>query len=503
MIRLQIFKLSSSKRCYSFKAHRAKEIDKTVLSVFDMFSIGIGPSSSHTVGPMRASNLFIKRLLHKDLFEKVTTVRTDLYGSLALTGEGHGTPKAILLGLEGNLPETVDPNLVNEKVADIRTKKRLNLGGTKIVRFENDHLRLLKSELLPHHSNGIRFTAFGPNGEVIDSQDYYSIGGGFVVDAEEIANPNQKQASRPTPPLMFHTGEELLNLCNANKLSISELQMENEIFFGKTRSQVEDGLMNIWNVMNACIERGLTSQEKLLPGGLGTKRRAPGIFKKLESMGSVEHDKLRKHEGGVKPTLLTPPVSKKLINLEPHAYVMDWISAYAMAVNEENAAGGRVVTAPTNGAAGVIPAVLRYWVKWGSGGKSTPKDIVDFMLTSAAIGMLFKKGASISAAEVGCQGEIGVASSMAAAGLCALYGGSPSQVENAAEIGMEHHLGLTCDLVGGLVQIPCIERNTMGSIKAVNSTRLARLAMMGDDNRVIALDTVIVTQSLILVLTCK
>jgi L-serine dehydratase len=353
--------------------------------------------------------------------------------------------------------------------------------GVHKTYFDNDLLQLLKTEELPHHSNGMRFTAYDQLGQVLDTYVYYSIGGGFVRTVDEMASPNSA-TGRPSPLYPYHTCEELRDLCNKHSMNIAELQMQNEISFGKTAKQVSESLLNIWSVMNQVIETGLHSPEKLLPGNLNVRRRAPEMFARLESMELAERQKIRTVEGA--------KVHELGGNIKPIGTAMDWLSVYAMAVNEENAAGGRVVTSPTNGAAGVIPAVLRYYIKWGSNQQSSPTDIVNFLITAGVIGLLFKKGASISAAEVGCQGEIGVACSMAAAGLTAVYGGSPAQIENAAEIGMEHHLGLTCDPIGGLVQIPCIERNTMGSIKAVNASHLA---LLGDGNNVVPLDTIIAT----------
>jgi len=382
------------------------------------------------------------------------------------------------VGLEGNLPDTVDPTNITNRVIDIRTKKELLLGGVHRIYFDNDYLQLLKKEVLPYHSNGMRFTAVDPLGQILDTYCYYSIGGGFVLNEEEIKNPSGA-SGRPVPPFPWHTCEDLRFLCKKHNMSIADLQMLNEVAYGKTAREVSKALLNIWNVMNKVIETGLHSKEKLLPGPLNVRRRAPEIFARLEKF--TDKKRVRTVEN-----LVTE--AGQLI--KPIATEMDWLSVYAMAVNEENAAGGRVVTSPTNGAAGVIPAVLRYFIQWGSNHNATEDDIVKFLITAGVIGLLYKKGASISAAEVGCQGEIGVACSMAAGALTAVYGGNFSQVENAAEIGMEHHLGMTCDPIEGLVQIPCIERNTMGSIKAVNA---ARLALMGDGNNVVPLDTIIVT----------
>jgi len=432
---------------------------------------------------MRAASRYVSRLQRLGFFEETFAVKSQMYGSLALTGEGHSTPKAILMGLEGQLPDTVDPSIITNRVADIRTKKELMLGGTLKVFFDNDLLQLCKEEVLPHHSNGMRFTAIGKLGQILDTYCYYSIGGGFVLTEEEISNPSAQLTGKPDPPFPFHTCEELRFLCKKHSLSIADIQILNEVSYGKTARELSIHLLNIWQVMNTCIEQGLQSSEKFLPGPLHVRRRAPEIFKRLDKLEKAGSQKMRTID--YKPRVNPSP--------KPIGTEMDWISVFAMAVNEENAAGGRVVTAPTNGAAGVIPGVLRYYLKYANhqDTQSMTEDIVKYLLTAGTIGLLFKKGASISAAEVGCQGEIGVACSMAAAGLCAVYGGTPAQVENAAEIGMEHHLGMTCDPIGGLVQIPCIERNTMGSIKAVNASHLALLD--DDGNSIVPLDTVIAT----------
>eukprot|EP01127_Copromyxa_protea_P011072 TRINITY_DN275_c0_g1_i1.p1 TRINITY_DN275_c0_g1~~TRINITY_DN275_c0_g1_i1.p1 ORF type:complete len:474 (-),score=86.90 TRINITY_DN275_c0_g1_i1:57-1478(-) len=442
-----------------------------------MFSIGVGPSSSHTVGPMRAANAFTQRLTEKNLFEKTARVKTELFGSLALTGEGHGTPKAILMGLEGNLPDTIDPSIINHRVIDIRTKNLLKLGGNRDIEFNNSDLLLCKTEFLPFHSNGMRFTAYDKDNSVLDRHQFYSIGGGFILCDDQVTGHKEPIEEERTPKYEYHTAKELIAICDENNMSIAQVQMANEIAYGRTEQEVIDGLDKIWATMNGTIERGMRSEEAILPGGLGVRRRAPAIFKMLDSPGKVVHEKLRAK-------------LQTMNRVEPAGQVMDWITLYAMAVNEENAAGGKVVTAPTNGAAGVIPAVLRYFLKWSNPESDKSQVITEYLLTAGAIGMLFKKGASISAAEVGCQGEIGVACSMAAAGLCGLYGGSPIQCSVAAEIGMEHHLGMTCDPIGGLVQVPCIERNAMGSIKAVNA---ARLAIHDDGSMVVSLDDVIET----------
>ena len=431
-----------------------------MLSVFDMFSVGIGPSSSHTVGPMRAAREFAVELKNQGLLDKITSVKTELCGSLGQTGIGHGSGKAVILGLLGDEPETIDPDTVAGKLEHIRKTETLNLLGEKEVSFpDKGAIVFHRRKTLPAHSNGMILIAYAGE-DVLYEQSYYSIGGGFIVKAEDFEQTKEdaiaenEQLDTPYP---FSTGEELLKLCLDNGLSIPALMMANEKASQPTEV-VEKELVKLWDVMEACIERGIRT-EGILPGGLKVKRRAPTLHRKLSAEQSND------------------PLS-----------VMDWVNLFALAVNEENADGGRVVTAPTNGAAGIIPAVAMYYHKFV---KPLDKDaIVRYLLTAGAIGILYKKNASISGAEVGCQGEVGVACSMAAGGLAELLGGSVEQVENAAEIGMEHNLGLTCDPVGGLVQVPCIERNAMGSIKAINA---ARLAMRGTGGQKVSLDKVIKT----------
>lgn len=429
------------------------------ISVFDLFSIGIGPSSSHTVGPMIAANAFLKLLENNNDIDNTDRVKIELYGSLALTGKGHGTDKAILNGLEYKSPETVAPESMVPRMLEILESHSLNLAGKKKITFnETTDFLFLQKELLPKHSNGMCFTAYDNKNNELLSQIYYSIGGGFITTEEEFDIVTQE--TNP-PPYPFSTAQELLDLCTANELSIAELMMVNEKTWRST-AEIHSGILKIAQVMNECIENGC-NHEGTLPGGLNLKRRAPDLYKKLNE------------QQGVK-------------SIFENSDIMNQLNLYAMAVNEENAAGGRIVTAPTNGAAGIIPAVLRYCQR--SHEKMSNEDIYTYFLTAAAIGILYKKGASISGAEVGCQGEVGVASSMAAAGLTAVLGGTVEQVENAAEIAMEHHLGMTCDPVMGLVQIPCIERNAMGAVKAVNATRMA---LMGDGKHHISLDKVIKT----------
>ncbi len=429
------------------------------ISVFDLFSIGIGPSSSHTVGPMYAAIAFVQLLKEKQCFESTERVACELFGSLALTGKGHGTDKAIINGLELKTPETVIPEDMVPRMQEVLATSTLQLGGEKNISFhEKDDLRFLQKELLSKHTNGMRFTAYDAAGQPLVSQVYYSIGGGFIATEEELDNPSE---DKTTPPYPFSTAKELLALCHANQLSIAELMLANEHSWRNTES-IHAGILTIAKAMDDCIEKGC-KQDGILPGGLDVKRRAPQLYRKLIEQKGIQ-------------------------SVFEQSDIMNRLNMHAMAVNEENAAGGRIVTAPTNGAAGIIPAVFKYCQE--AHDKLSKEDIFTYFLTAAAIGILYKKGASISGAEVGCQGEVGVASSMAAAGLTAVLGGTIEQIENAAEIAMEHHLGMTCDPVNGLVQIPCIERNAMGSIKAVNASRLA---LIGDGQHKISLDKVIRT----------
>jgi L-serine dehydratase len=426
------------------------------ISVFDLFSIGIGPSSSHTVGPMRAAGLFVRRLRNEELLGSVASVRAELYGSLGATGHGHGTPKAVLLGMEGDSPRTVDVASADERVEAIRAGGRLNLLGEHEIAFSfDDDMVLHRRKALPYHANGMTLWAYDASGAELLTKTYYSVGGGFVVD-EDAVGADRIKLDDTVLKYPFRTGDELLRLAEETGLSISALMLENERAW-RSEEEIREGLLEIWQVMRDCVARGL-SQEGILPGGLKVRRRAANTARKLRSEG------------------------------DPLALSMEWITLYAMAVNEENAAGGRVVTAPTNGAAGIIPAVLHYYVNFVPG--ADEEGVVRFLLAAGAIGMLFKENASISGAEVGCQGEVGSACSMAAGALAEVLGGSPEQVENAAEIGMEHNLGLTCDPVGGLVQIPCIERNGMAAVKAVTA---ARMAMRGDGSHKVSLDKVIKT----------
>ncbi|MFD3341881.1 L-serine ammonia-lyase [Streptomyces anthocyanicus] len=426
------------------------------ISVFDLFSIGIGPSSSHTVGPMRAARMFARRLRNEELLDSVTSVRAELYGSLGATGHGHGTPKAVLLGLEGDSPRTVDVETADDRVEKIKSSGRISLLGEHEIAFAyDDDMVLHRRKALPYHANGMTLWAYDAEGAEVLTKTYYSVGGGFVVD-EDAVGADRIVLDDTVLKYPFRTGDELLRLARETGLSISALMLENERAW-RDEDEIREGLLEIWRVMRACVDRGMT-REGILPGGLKVRRRAANTARKLRSEG------------------------------DPQALAMEWITLYAMAVNEENAAGGRVVTAPTNGAAGIIPAVLHYYVNFVPG--ADEDGVVRFLLAAGAIGMLFKENASISGAEVGCQGEVGSACSMAAGALAEVLGGSPEQVENAAEIGMEHNLGLTCDPVGGLVQIPCIERNGMAAVKAVTA---ARMAMRGDGSHKVSLDKVIKT----------
>jgi L-serine dehydratase len=431
-----------------------------MLSVFDLFKIGIGPSSSHTVGPMWAALRFVQSLQSQGLIDRVQNVGADLYGSLALTGRGHATDKAVLLGLSGERPDTIEVDRIEPIVHDAIADHTLLLGGMRSIEFDEARdLRFHCDASLPRHPNGMRMTATDEAGKTLAQETYYSVGGGFVVsEAEADAGQGGGSSSAGQLPFEFANAEELLALGRRTGLSIADIVRGNETAW-RSAAETDAGLDRIWQVMNDCIQRGCRGNG-ILPGGLNVARRAGKLFRDLEGR-SIDSDPLA---------------------------VLDWVSLFALAVNEENAAGGRVVTAPTNGAAGVIPAVVGYYVRFLGG---NPEGIRNFLLTAAAIGMLYKRNASLSAAEMGCQGEVGVACSMAAAGLAAVMGGTNEQIENAAEIGMEHNLGLTCDPIGGLVQVPCIERNTMGAAKAINAARLA--VLHGDGSHRVPLDRVIET----------
>lgn len=431
------------------------------ISVFDMFSIGIGPSSSHTVGPMRAARMFVRRLKSQGVLAEAVSVRAELFGSLGATGHGHGTPKAVLLGLQGFSPRTVDPGAVEPELARVRETKRLRLLGAELgdaheIAFdEGSQLVLHRRRSLPYHANGMTLCAYGADGAPLLEKTYYSVGGGFVVDEDAVGadrvKPDDTVLRHP-----FRTGDELLRLTRETGLSVSALMLENEKAW-RSEAEVRAGLLEIWQVMRECVAQGLRT-EGILPGGLKVRRRAAQTAKMLRAEG------------------------------DRASHAMEWVTLWAMAVNEENAAGGRVVTAPTNGAAGIIPAVLHHYVT--AVPNADDDGVVRFLLAAGAVGMLFKENASISGAEVGCQGEVGSACAMAAGGLAEVLGGTPEQVENAAEIGIEHNLGLTCDPVGGLVQIPCIERNGMAGVKAVTA---ARMALRGDGRHHVSLDKAIKT----------
>jgi L-serine dehydratase len=430
------------------------------LSVFDLFKIGIGPSSSHTVGPMRAARQFAARLHEAGLLERVARITVSLYGSLGATGKGHGSDKAILLGLSGHEPDSVDVDAIAGIVEKTRASHELRLFGLHVLPFdERRDLTFNHKETLPLHSNGMRFTAYADGGAELLAGTYYSVGGGFVV-AGEGSGDRRIVPDLTVLPFPFRTGDELLALCEREKTSIAGIMRRNERRW-RSDAEIDEGLLRIWHVMQACVKRGCETPG-VLPGGYKVKRRAPALYAQLTAPQAA---------GPADPLI-----------------ALDWVNLWALAVNEENAAGGRVVTAPTNGAAGIVPALMHYYARFVHGANDA--GIVDFLLTAAAIGFLYKENASISGAEVGCQGEVGVACSMAAAALTAVLGGSVRQVENAAEIAMEHHLGLTCDPVGGLVQIPCIERNAIGATKAIN---VARMALRGDGTHYVSLDKVIKT----------
>ncbi len=428
------------------------------ISLFDLFSIGVGPSSSHTVGPMRAAQQFMQTVVNRDLTSAQDNlqVTAELYGSLALTGKGHGTDMAVIMGLSGAQPETIEPDSIPGKLASIAKQKHLYLSGHAtpdwIVQFDpTNDLMFHYDKTLPKHANGMRFTLYQGTQQLLQ-KTYYSVGGGFVVD-DETFDPNDSTRDLSHFPYPYTTAAELLTHCQQHHLRIANVVRANERIW-RTDAEIDNGILHIWHTMADSIDRGC-QHTGILPGGLKVKRRAADLYQKLSS--TCVRDE------------------------------MNWINLYALAVNEENAAGGRIVTAPTNGAAGIIPAVIKYYLEFCEG---TDAGIIEFMLTATAIGILYKEGASISAAEMGCQGEVGVACSMAAAGLCAALGGSIAQIENAAEIGMEHNLGLTCDPIKGLVQIPCIERNAMGAVQAINT---AKLTLMGDGEHHVSLDAVIKT----------
>lgn len=430
------------------------------ISIFDLFSIGIGPSSSHTVGPMRAANQFVKFLNKENLLTAITSIRIELFGSLAFTGKGHGTDSAIMLGLEGNDPETIDPDLIKPRTKKILNNKNICLLQQINISFDDQKDLIFNfQDLLPLHSNGMRFSVYDQNRKMLLTKIYYSVGGGFILEDDD-ASCHQDNQNISTVPYPFNSAKELLKLCEDNNCTMAQLMLKNEASL-RSEAEVKQRMLTIGNIMKECIEKGCETNG-YLPGGLNVQRRAPQLQQKLLAKGK--------------------PINFQASNS------MEWVNLFAIAVNEENAAGGRVVTAPTNGAAGIIPAVLHYYLSFYPQAKR--EDTIDFLLTAGAIAILYKKGASLSGAEVGCQGEVGVASSMAAAALTAQLGGNLYQIENAAEIAMEHHLGLTCDPILGLVQIPCIERNAMGAVKAINA---AHLALLGDGKHYVSLDKVIAT----------
>ena len=434
------------------------------VSVFDLFKIGIGPSSSHTVGPMRAARLFVLRLQNEGLLPRVQRLPADLYGSLGAPGKGHGSDKAVLLGLLGHEPDTVEVEAIPALLKAVRDGGRLDLAGVQAVDFaEKRDLLFHRRESLPLHANGMRFAAFDAGGAELDARVYYSVGGGFVISDEIAADGSKLKAVAPDTtvlPLPFHSGADLLAITQREGCSIAAVMRRNERHW-RSDAEIDAGLLHIWQVMQDCVKRGCAAGGTL-PGGFKVKRRAEALYRDLT----------RHPEAALRDPL----------------QVLDWVNLYALAVNEENAAGGRVVTAPTNGAAGIVPAVLHYYARFVYG--ATDAGVIDFLLTAAAIGLLYKENASISGAEVGCQGEVGVACSMAAGALAAVMGGTPAQVENAAEIGIEHHPGLTCDPAGAPAQIPCIERNAIASVKAINA---ARMALHGDGTHFVSLDKVIKT----------
>jgi L-serine dehydratase len=429
------------------------------ISVFDLFKIGIGPSSSHTVGPMRAAALFTQGLRERDQLNQVRRVEVRLYGSLSATGIGHGSDNAVIMGLMGEWPDQIDPSTIGLHIATLKETDTLLLNGSLPIPFQWQRDMLLIDENLPFHPNAMTLIAEGEGGE-LHRDTYYSVGGGFVVDEAQAAS-GVLDMDRTVLPYDFSSAEELLRLCETHGLKVSELMMANEKVW-RSEEDIRSGLMRLWRAMQDCVEQGL-KHEGILPGGLNVRRRAARLHRSLQELG--------------KPNVIGSTLS-----------AMEWVNLFALAVNEENAAGGRMVTAPTNGAAGIIPAVLHYFMKFSE--EVSEANVVDYFLAAAAVGILCKKNASISGAEVGCQGEVGSACAMAAAGLADILGATPEQLCNAAEIGLEHNLGLTCDPVGGLVQVPCIERNAIAAVKAINA---AQMALRGDGQHFISLDRVIRT----------
>ncbi|MFC0265813.1 L-serine ammonia-lyase [Alloscardovia macacae] len=455
-----------------------------MLSVFDMFSIGIGPSSSHTVGPMRAASDFITQLRERDLLSRVERIHVTLYGSLSQTGLGHGTDRAVAAGLLGYQPESVDPHLVLHALDDAARAGNMLLAGEKEIFFAREDIEFERWKSLDYHPNGMKLWAFDASDDELLSDTAYSVGGGFVVHESEISDSaaepadstdsadSSAETDEPPVPYPFTSGAELVQMCEESGLSVSELMWQNELAM-HSEDELRAYLLKIWETMKGCIHAGCTSGELILPGGLNVRRRAPKLYQEFArtdfDMFGNDADSHRPHSA-------------------PKHDKSSWVDLFALAVNEENAGGGRIVTAPTNGAAGIVPAVLSYY--WWFVDGANEEGIMKFLLAASAVGYLFKRNASISGAEVGCQGEVGSASSMASAGLCEVLGGTPAQVENAAEIGIEHHLGLTCDPIAGLVQIPCIERNALASNTAINA---ARMAMLSDGSHIVSLDDAIRT----------
>ncbi|ORX82791.1 L-serine ammonia-lyase [Basidiobolus meristosporus CBS 931.73] len=498
------------------KPSDSEETKHAVVSTFDMFSIGVGPSSSHTVGPMRAGKMFVSDLASKGILDKAKTLRIDLYGSLALTGVGHATPEATLMGIEGESPETVETSTIKSRVKAMEDTETISLNGTNKIKFKpSEDLKFHYFENLPQHPNGMRCSVFDENGDMLATNEYFSIGGGFIVkdethiagganvyfkgetpDALPLFDKERKEQDSVIAALPFKNAHDLVEVCERQNMTIAQVVYENELQW-RSADEIREKIFRIWNTMDLSIKNGCLSTEEFLPGRLKAHRRAPILYRKL-LRGLFSPNMVGK--SSITPATPNPtPSAESLQNYSVSKSILpkrnvkrlslpalDYLSVYAIAVNEENAAGGRVVTAPTNGASGVIPAVLKYYLEFLS--EDVETDVMEFLFTSAAIGMLYKRGASISAAEVGCQGEVGVACSMSAAGFAAVMGGSPQQVENAAEIGMEHNLGLTCDPIDGLVQIPCIERNALGAVKAVTA---AQLALNGDGLHRVTLDQVI------------
>ncbi|MDQ0770533.1 L-serine dehydratase [Pseudarthrobacter defluvii] len=451
------------------------------VGVFDLFSIGIGPSSSHTVGPMRAAAVFAEELKGSGKLAEVASLRVDLYGSLAATGHGHGTMTAVLLGLEGFHPELILPAEVEERLASIAETGVLNLGGAVALPYGVKDMVLRPLTVLPRHTNGMTFTVSDDSGTVLHAATFFSVGGGFIVrEGEEDAAQQELDASKQELPLPFRTAAELLEHCAVTGLGIADVMLVNEKA-SRDEEGIREGLLHIWSVMENCVQASL-KREGVLPGGLKVRRRAPDWYERLKKETARPGDRDNEDQDGGQ-------------DFYDPRYWQEWVNLVALAVNEENASGGRVVTAPTNGAAGIIPAVLFYALHFAPGmDQATQADrdgvVLRFLLAAGAVGVLYKEQASISGAEVGCQGEVGSASSMAAAGLAEVMGGTPAQVENAAEIAMEHNLGLTCDPIGGLVQVPCIERNAIAAAKAINA---AKMALWGDGTHRVSLDEVIIT----------